>query len=125
MARPAEYLEANLFEDDAAVQAQPVIASALIEFQGRLVRNADVRQRPAEDGLHSVPVVRIELRSIDGPRARICFADIPFTDATRQAANDMAKTLAKGLVVIVRAPVADMRVSFPNAESVVIQSAQS
>jgi hypothetical protein len=93
-------------------------AGPLIEFDGVLLRNAEVRTKPASDGLHSVPVVHVELASMVSGVKRVCSADIHFTDATRQQAEALALSLTRHRAVTVTAPIAGMRVCFGNAASI-------
>lgn len=108
-----------MFCDVAMPEAHP-----MLEFSGILLRNAEVRHKPARDGLHTVPVVYLELKSTGGPVARTCHAEQPFTDATRQQAEALAKTLTKGRVVTIRTRAADMSVTFPHINSVLLTQEQ-
>lgn len=89
-----------------------------LQFKGVLMHNAVVRNKPAADGLHSVPVVCMDLKSTPGAVPRTCYAEFPFTDSTRKQAEDLAKTLTKGREVTVLTPVADMRLVFPHVNSI-------
>jgi hypothetical protein len=104
-------LELDLFGDwpPAAPAADPT--GAAFEFTGTLTHNADVRCKPPRDGLHVVPVVCMELKNNMPTGPRLCYVERPFTDATRSEAEAFARTLKKGTVVTVLAPVTDMRVS--------------
>jgi hypothetical protein len=111
--------EADLFAGTAcALPADQAAGGALIEFDGVLLRHAEVRTRPARDGLHSVPVVHVELASMVEGVKRLCSADIHFTDATRAQAEALASTLTRHKTVTVIAPIACMRVCFGNAASI-------
>jgi hypothetical protein len=100
----------------ATVPAQGIDQGGpLIEFEGELVRNAEVRFKPAADGLHSVPVVCVELRSLVYGLHRTCHAEQAFTDATRHQAEALAKTLTRKKVITVRTPASAMHVSLPHA----------
>lgn len=110
---------ADLFGAVTAPAAAPIAADALMEFRGRLLRNAELRTKPAVDGVHSAPVVCMELHSLVADRT--CYAEKRFTDATRRDAERLAKSLTKGRVVVVLAAVADMRVVFQHADSVVLE----
>lgn len=89
-----------------------------LEFSGVLLSNAVVRSKPSADGLHSVPVVCLELKSTHDVLTHTCHAELPFTDSTRKQAEDLAKTLTKGREVTVSTPVADMRLVFPRVSSI-------
>lgn len=91
----------------------------LITFEGVLTRNAEVRSTTAADGLHSIPSVCLELLSISGhgkQDKRTCYAQIPFTDATRSDAEACAKRHKKGMVIKVLSPVLQTRLVLPAAE---------
>ncbi|MDP3228487.1 MAG: hypothetical protein Q8N13_11000 [Acidovorax sp.] len=95
------------------------------EFTGTLTRNADVRSKPPRDGLHVVPVVCMELKSILPGGPRYCYVERPFTDATRPAAEALAKSLKKGTTVTVLAPETDLRVSVHHPLSIHPHEAQA
>ena len=105
----------------------PAADGPQIEFRGELTRNAEVRHRPAPDGLHSVPVVCMELKSITGHPgrpSRICHAEQPFTFATRENAEALARTLTRGRVVTVLTPMDGMHITFPHVNSISIATNQ-
>ncbi|MGH8758955.1 MAG: hypothetical protein ACREVW_05495, partial [Burkholderiales bacterium] len=108
--------EADLFREEVA--APGVGTVRLLEFKGVLLSNAIVRTKPARDGLHSVPVVCMDLKSAGDAITHTCRAELPFTDATRKQAEDLAKTLTKGRAVTVFTPVTDMRLVFPHVNSI-------
>jgi hypothetical protein len=91
---------------------------ARLAFVGVLTRNAEVRSKPAADGLHAVPVVCLELKSTQEGPARVFHVEQPFTDATRKEAEAFSRSLKRGNVVTVITPVADMQVTFPHVESI-------
>lgn len=95
-------------------------AGPLIEFQGELTRNAEVRFKTAKDGLHSIPVVCVELKSLVHGVTRLCHAELPFTDATRHQAEQLAKTLTKRKAVTVTAPIGGMCITFTNTASIAL-----
>lgn len=107
----------DLFSAGAACLADPQTQQQL-QFRGVLLRNAVIRTRPAADGLHSVPVVCLELKSTLDVHTHTCYAEQPFTDSTRKQAEDLARTLTKGREVTVSTPVADMRLVFPCVTSI-------
>lgn len=108
----AQFLaEPDMFADPAAP------AHSLLEFEGILLGNAEVRTKPALDGLHSVPVVYMELKSTGTP-TRTCHAEQPFTDATRHQAEALAKSLKKGRTVTLRTPASDICLIFPHVDSI-------
>lgn len=121
-------MEPDLFATDpvgvdaAAAARAPGVQ---FEFTGTLTRNADVRSKPPRDGLHVVPVVCMELKSTapDGPR--YCYVERPFTDATRAAAEALAKSLKKGTTVTVLAPETNLRVSVHHPLSIHPHEAQA
>ncbi len=76
--------------------------SAHIQFTGTLLRDAEVRSRPAIDGLHAVPVVCMEIDP--GLGGRTLRAEQPFTDATRRDAEALARRLVRGHSVTVTTP---------------------
>ena len=96
----------------------------LLQFAGVLLRNAEVRSKPALDGLHSVPVVCMELKSTSTP-TRTCHAEQPFTDATRPQAEALARSLKKGRSVTVRTPAANISLIFPHVESIQLNPQES
>lgn len=94
-------------------------APDLLTFEGILTRHAEVRTTTAADGLHSVPIVCLELLPIDkaGKQdTRTCQAHIPYTDATRRQAEACAKVLKKGMVVTVGGSTLRMRLVLPDAQ---------
>lgn len=109
----SQAVEADMFGDMPDVQA-----GQQLQFRGILLRNAVIRTKPAADGLHSVPVVCMELKSTLDIVTHTCYAELPFTDSTRKQAEDLAKTLTKGREVTVFTPVADMRLVFPHVNSI-------
>ena len=84
---------------DMFVDTPPAVASNLHTFTGVLVRNPELRTAPAADGLHSTPIISLELRALHAHDKRTCLAQIPFTDATRSAAETWVKAHKKGIVV--------------------------
>jgi len=91
----------------------------LVTFEGILTRHAEVRSTPAPDGLHSVPIVYLELLPIDkaGKQdTRTCQAHITYTDATRRQAEACAKVLKKGMVVTVGGSTLRMRLVLRDAQ---------
>ena len=88
----------------------------LLTFEGVLVRAAELRTTTAADGLHSQPIVCLELRPLDKRDRRTCQAHIPFTDATRHAAEACAKAYKKGMVVKVSSHTLDVRMTLPQAQ---------
>ncbi len=104
-------LESNA--DAAHAPAQP---GDLLTFEGCLVRNAEVRTTTAAaDGLHSTPIVCLELRPLDKQDHRICTAQIPFTDGTRSQAEACAKAHKKGMVITVASHPLHTRLVLPQA----------
>lgn len=106
----------DMFADVPLEPASTAPGSSQIEFTGQLVRNADVRTQPAADGLHAVPIVCMQLKSTGSGTARTCYAQQPFTDATRPAAEALARRLTKGCIVTVKATLQDIHVTFPHAQ---------
>jgi hypothetical protein len=88
----------------------------LLTFEGILVRAAELRTTTAADGLHSQPIVCLELRPLDKRDRRTCQAQIPFTDATRHAAELCARHHKKGMVVKVSSHTLDVRMTLPQAQ---------
>ena len=88
----------------------------LLTFEGVLVRAAELRTTTAADGLHSQPIVCLELRPLDKRDRRTCQAQIPFTDATRHAAELCARQHKKGMVVKVSSHTLDVRMTLPQAQ---------
>lgn len=105
-----------MFGDDPLCQAQHT--GPQVEFTGVLQRNAEVRHKPALDGLHTVPVVCMELKNTSSSLTRTLHAEQPFTDATRKQAEALAKTLTKGRVVTVVTPLTDVHVTLPHVDRV-------
>lgn len=98
----------------------PRAADPHVEFEGRVVRGAEVRNRPAGDGLHSVPVVCVEIASLTGLAPQTCHCYYPFTDATRREAEALAKSLVRGRIVTVSTPVNEIHLNLPHVDSIVI-----
>lgn len=88
----------------------------LLTFEGVLVRAAELRTTTAADGLHSQPIVCLELRPLDKRDRRTCQAHINFTDATRHAAELCARHYKKGMVVKVSSHTLDVRMTLPQAQ---------
>jgi hypothetical protein len=101
------------------ISAQP-ITTARLEFCGVLTRNAEVRHKPAADGLHAVPVVCLELKSTRAGPPQVFHAEQPFTDATRKEAEALASRLKRGQVVSITTPIDHMQVTFPHVDSIAI-----
>ena len=99
--------------DDTRAPTQP---ADLLTFEGILVRAAELRTTTAADGLHSQPIVWLELRPLDKRDRRTCQAQIPFTDATRKAAELCARQHKKGMVVKVSSHTLDVRMTLPQAQ---------
>jgi len=121
-------MEPDLFGADSNVAAHTAAVKPTVlqfEFTGILTRNADVRSKPPRDGFHVVPVVCMELKSTQPGGPRYCYVERPFTDATRAAAEALAKTLKKGTTVTVLAPETDLRVSVHHPVSIHPHEAQA
>ena len=125
-AHPSHRQEPGLFADHTPARSRqtpdlfanhPAPPAHLLQFAGVLLRNAEVRNKPALDGLHSVPVVCMELKSTSTP-TRTCHAEQPFTAATRPQAEALARLLKKGRCVTVRTPATAISLIFPHVESV-------
>lgn len=106
----------DMFSSLALDEPAQVLQVALVTFEGVLVRAAELRTTTAADGLHSQPIVCLELRPLDKRDRRICQAHIAFTDATRHAAEACAKAYKKGMVIKVSSPTLDVRMTFPQAQ---------
>lgn len=95
------------------------LADELMTFEGQLTRNAELRNTTAADGLHNVPVVCFELKPIHSQGQqdkRTCYAQIQFTDATRHAAELLARRHKKGMVIKLASSVFSTRMVFPQAQ---------
>ena len=107
-------------ENDSATTAQASAqAGDMLTFQGLLTRNAELRSTTANDGLHSIPIVVLELQPIDKAGKqdlRTCKAEIPFTDSTRSAAEACARAHKKGMVVTVASHPLQTRLVLPAAQ---------
>lgn len=91
-------------------------AAALQTFTGVLTRNPELRSTTAADGLHSTPIICLELRALTPQDKRTCLAQIPFTDATRTAAECWAKAHKKGTVITVACDPLYTRLVLPQAQ---------
>jgi hypothetical protein len=124
--QPSQPVDADMFAGTpfaAPAPAQPAPLGACMTFEGTLLRHAELRSKPARDGLHSVPVVCVEVRSLAGSTKQ-CHAEICFEDGNRHQAEALAKTLTKGRTVTVTAPLAHMRITFTQALSIEIHQEQ-
>ena len=109
----------DMFGDVPPENSSPQPAGDLVTFEGVLTRNAEVRSTTAADGLHNIPSVCLELLSVSGhgkQDKRTCYAQIPFTDATRGDAEACAKRHKKGMVIKVLSPVLQTRLVLPQAQ---------
>lgn len=116
----ADMFTGALLESNAATMHAPAQSGGLLMFEGCLVRNAEVRTTTAADGLHSTPIVCLELRPINSHLRkqdhRICTAQIPFTDGTRSQAEACAKAHKKGMVITVASHLLHTRLVLPQAQ---------
>jgi hypothetical protein len=108
--------EPDMFTGNAAPDATGCTGNWL-EFEGSVLRNAEVRNKPSADGLHSIPVVCLELLSTSPGSRKVCHVEQAFTDATRDQAEALAKLLCKRKTITVTAPIDGMRITFTNAIS--------
>lgn len=115
LASQADDMFAGAPLDDTPPPAH-VPQSNLLTFEGILVRAAELRTTTAPDGLHSLPIVCLELRPLDKRDRRTCQAQIPFTEATRHAAEQCARQHKKGMVVKVSSHTLDVRMTLPQAQ---------
>ncbi len=90
-----------------------------LEFDGILLRKAEVRNKTASDGLHAIPVVCIDMKSID-TTPRTYHVEMPFTDATRLQAEQLARSLTKGKRITATAPLDRVHITFTNTASIAI-----
>ena len=111
--------ETDMF-GDVPLDSDTARASAHITkmqtFTGVLVRNPELRSTTAADGLHSTPVISLELRATGEFDKRICQAHISFTDATRGAAECWVKAHKKGDVLKVACDPLYTRLVLPQAQ---------
>ena len=103
--------EADLFDNTAA-------APVLIEFDGRLLHDAEVRSIPVGDGAHVYPVLCLDLAPLSGLHHTICAQQV-FTEVSRKDAEAAAKSLRKGMRVTLTAPLDGMRIKLPHIARVV------
>lgn len=96
--------------------APPPDASNMQTFIGVLTRNPELRTTTAADGLHSTPIITLELRATEPGDKRTCLAQIPFTDATRAAAEHWCRHNKKGDVLKVACDPLYTRLVLPNAQ---------
>ena len=100
------------------LRAQPLSAhtTRMQTFTGVLTRNPELRSTTAADGLHSTPVISLELRATGKFDKRTCQAHIAFTDATRSAAECWVKAHKKGDVLKVACDPLYTRLVLPQAQ---------
>lgn len=114
-------LDADLFDGTSAAPVHPSAAAeatVLIEFDGKLLHDAEVRSLPVGDGEHVRPVLCLDLAPLSGLHHTICAQQI-FTEATRAEAVAAAKTLRKGMRVTLTTPLDGMRIKLPHIARVV------
>lgn len=111
--------EPDLFAGTLGAPVEPANAAVLVEIDGRLTHDAEVRNLPAGDGAHVHPVLCLELVPLSGLPRTICALQI-FTEATRAQALATAKTLRKGMRVTLTSPPDDMRIKLPHITGVVV-----
>lgn len=91
----------------------------LLQIQGELLEDAQVRSKPVGDGVHVRPVLWLNLRPLTPERGTYHIEQI-YTEATRKEAEARAAALKKGARVTVTTPVTDMRVTFPHVREVAL-----
>lgn len=104
-------------------QAQAEAAEAQVEFTGTLTHNAEVRNKAPRDGLHTVPVLCLVLKSTapDGPRH--CYVERAFTDATRRKAEALASEYKRGKCITVTYQPSHLRLSVSQPVSIHLNEA--
>ena len=103
-------------ENDSSQAAHTPALTDLLTFEGQLTHNAELRSGLSTDGLHAIPIVCLDLRSLDRKDRRRCQAHIPFTDATRPLAEACARQHKKGMVVKVASHTLDVCMTLPQAQ---------
>jgi hypothetical protein len=104
--------EADLFASETHAPAA-AIPAAQMTFTGR-VHSARVATKPCDREGHMVPVLVLELHDV-GPGHHVVTAHVPYTDATRNDAEQMARQLRRDQVVEVTTPLTDVRLFLPAA----------
>lgn len=107
--------ESDLF---AGTDAAPP-ASEVLEVPGVLTRDAEVRTKPVGHDGHALPVLCLDMAPLNG-RDRSVHAEIPFREAERKQAEQLAATLRRGAHVSITTPVDGMRTIFPHVQAVVL-----
>lgn len=100
--------------DPASIDEGP-----LLEVDGELIEDAQVRSKLVGDGLHAYPVLWLNLKPLNGLQRSLHVEQI-YSEATRKLAEAKAATLKKGARVTVTTPVADMHVVFPHVREVAL-----
>lgn len=99
----------------------PLQEGPLIELDGVLIEDAQVRSKPVGDGLHVRPVLWLNIRPVSGLHRTVHIEQI-YTEATRKEAEGKAATLRKGSRVTVTTPVTDMHIVLPHVRAVTLIS---
>lgn len=108
------------FSDTPVVQE---VSGPEVEFTGTLTHNAEVRNKAPRDGLHTVPVLCMDLKNTlpDGPR--YCHVERAYTDATRRKAEALASEYKRGKCITVKYQPSHLRLSVSQPVSIYLNEA--
>lgn len=113
--------DTDLFDGTTAApvrqDSQAANEGPMLEFDGVLVHDAEVRSLPVGDGAHVRPVLCLDLAPLSGLHHSIHAQQI-YTEATRASAVALAATLRKGMRVTLTTPLQGMRIQLPHIAGV-------
>lgn len=89
-----------------------------LELSGILTADAQVRSRLSSDGLHTVPVLRMELEQHDVHAIRHLIVECPYTEMQHAEAQAQAKLLLRGRCITFASALTDVRLVFPNVSDI-------
>lgn len=92
-----------------------------LELSGVLTADAQVRSRLSSDGLHTVPVLRLELEHGHGAQdnnIKHIVIERPYTELQRPEAEAQAKLLLRGRCITFASALTDVRLVFPNVSQI-------
>jgi hypothetical protein len=105
-------------EPDLFPAEDPQPGRQRLQFQGRLATRPHVANRPCGRDGRFLPVLVLELDDVGLGHHRVT-AFVPYTDATREAAERTAKQLHVDQVVTVSTDSVDLRLTLPAAALVI------